>query len=270
MVPVYEELPISFPVNILRFSNYCSGERTHWHEEIELQYVVKGKTQSLCNLQTNDLCAGDILFVNSNEPHTGNNLLQENTFYCFHINKEFFTNHIGSEHIIFENHIRDPQCAAILDDIIRCQHTDGYKNKIFLGKLVYTFIELVAQKHVKTVLNENDSAKYSKYNSKFNDIVCYIDEHSETPLTVSDIASHFFMSESYLSHFFKKHSGKSIIQYLNSIRILKAQRLLEQTDLSVGEIAGLVGFYDINYFTRKFRMTNGITPTQHRAKSRKQ
>ena len=262
---VYEKLEISFPVSIQRFDNYSSNERTHWHEEIEIQYIVRGETQTICNLQTSTLRTGDILFVNTNEPHTGNNLLAENTFYCFHINKNFFTNRLGSEHVIFNNHIRDPRCAALLDEAIAFGNRSDFQNSIRLGKLFYDFLSLLTEDHVKNVLSKEDSAKYSKHNQKINDIIRYIEEHHETALTVTDIADHFFMSASHLSHFFRKHSGTSIIQYLNSIRMLRARQLLEQTDLSVGEIAGRVGIDDINYFSRKFRMINGLTPTQYRS-----
>ena len=262
---VYEKLDISFPVNIYRFDNYSSNERTHWHEEIEIQYVTRGETQTVCNLKTNTLQTGDILFVNTNEPHTGNNLTTESTFFCFHINKNFFTNRLGTEHVIFNNHIRDPQCSALLDKAISYCDKSDFQNNVYLGKLFYEFLVLLTERHVKTVLNEEDSDKYSRRNQKFNDIISYIEEHHDTALNVTDIAEHFFMSASHLSHFFKKHSNTSIIQYLNGVRILRAQQLLEQSDLSVGQIAGQVGIDDINYFSRKFRMVNGVTPTQYRA-----
>ena len=265
----HESLPTIFPANIRHFINHRSGGRSHWHEEIELQYVVNGSAQPLCNLQPNTLKKGDILFVNSNELHAGNVSSLNVEFYCFHINKEFFSNHIGNEHVVFNNVIRDPECAALLDEVIRLSRTDGFKVKIAIGRVMYEFFELCAERHSSAVLNESGFKKHFKRIDKFNDMVKFIEEHSSEQLTVSSIAENFFVTPSYFAHFFKKKSGKSVIQYLNEARILKARLLLEQEDIPVSEIALQVGFDDINYFSRKFKQIMGQTPTDYKKEYKK-
>ncbi len=260
----HENLPLIFPTNIRFFVDHRSGGRSHWHEEIELQYIVKGEVQPLCNLQPEHLKAGDILFVNSNELHAGNVAPLRSEFYCFHINKEFFTNHIGTEHVVFENVIRDPDCTKLLQEVIRTSRSKDFKARLKIGRLLYEFFDLCAERHVKAVLGENDFRKYFKRTDKFNDMIKYIEEHSDEPLTVGSIAERFYVTPSYFAHFFKKKAGKSVIQYLNDVRILKARLMLEQEDMSVSEIATAVGFDDINYFSRKFKQLTGLTPTEYR------
>lgn len=264
-----EDLPTVFPANIRHFINHRSGGRSHWHKEIELQLIVSGEVSPTCDLRTVELAAGDILFVNSNELHAGNNAATENEFYCFHINTEFFNNHIGDEHIVFENVIRDVQCTELLKNVIACNKENNYLSRIRAARLLYEFFEIVSQKYVKEVLSEVDFKKHFKRLDKFNDIVKFIEDHSCEPLSINTIAEHFYITPSYLSHFFKKRSGKSVIQYLNQTRICNAKRLLEEDDLPIGEIAGQVGFDDINYFSRKFRQLCGETPTAYRDKYRR-
>lgn len=264
----HENLPLIFPANIRFFVDHRSGGRSHWHEEIELQYLIKGNAQPLCNLQPIHLQKGDILFVNSNELHAGNVAPLKGDFYCFHINKDFFSNHLGSEHVVFENVIRDEDCSKILDEVIKHSRSGDFRSRIKTSQLLYEFLNLCADRHVKAVLGENDFRKYFKRTDKFNDMIKYIEDHSDEPLTVSNIAEHFYVTPSYFAHFFKKKAGKSVIQYLNEVRVLKARLMLEQEDMSVSQIAVAVGFDDINYFSRKFKQLTGITPTEYRSLGR--
>ncbi len=264
MKPKRESLPIIFPANIRHFLDHRSGGSSHWHEEIELQYVVKGQVQPLCNLQPHLLQEGDILFVNSNELHAGNVAPISGEFYCFHINKDFFSNKIGSEHIVFNNVIRDPKCANKLDEVIKTARFDDYKSRLKTSQLLYEFFNLCADRHVNTVLNEHDFAKYFKRIDKFNDMVKYIEDNFDNALTVSGIAEAFYVTPSYFAHFFKKRSGKSVIHYLNEVRIDRAKRYFEQEELSISEVATRVGFDDINYFSRKFKQLTGKTPSEYR------
>ena len=69
---------------------------------------------------------------------------------------------------------------------------------------------------------------------------------------------------------FKKKSGKSVIEYINEVRINRAKSFLEKEDTSIGSIALLVGFGDINYFSRKFKALVGMTPTEYKKSCFKQ
>lgn len=74
------------------------------------------------------------------------------------------------------------------------------------------------------------------------------------------------MSTSSLLSVFRRATDQTPIDYLVRLRIQRAMELLRQTDLSVTAIAFEVGFNDSNYFTRKFRRTAGLTPSQFRSK----
>ena len=88
-------------------------------------------------------------------------------------------------------------------------------------------------------------------------------------LTIAELASHFNMSVSYFAHFFKQYAQKSVIEYINELRILRAKTFLEKEEASISEIAIRVGFSDINYFSRKFKSISGITPTEYRNNCKK-
>ncbi|MGB3986308.1 MAG: helix-turn-helix transcriptional regulator, partial [Limnochordia bacterium] len=71
-------------------------------------------------------------------------------------------------------------------------------------------------------------------------------------------------SQYYLSRMFKTVTGLTLIEYLNTIRIQEAQKLLADENLSITEIASLVGYDSQTYFGRMFKRITGLTPREYR------
>ena len=88
--------------------------------------------------------------------------------------------------------------------------------------------------------------------------------YSDPNLSVSSISERFGVSVSHLSRLFKKDSGMKLNDYIRAERISRAQTLLRITDLSVQEIAGLVGFNSASAFIRAYREKTGISPGAYR------
>jgi AraC-like DNA-binding protein len=81
----------------------------------------------------------------------------------------------------------------------------------------------------------------------------------------TELARQLGITPEYLSRLFRKVMKKSYRDYLTEMRISKAQELLRYTDLSIMDIALEAGYQTHSYFTNKFRMITGITPTKFRA-----
>lgn len=94
--------------------------------------------------------------------------------------------------------------------------------------------------------------------------VTYITAHYMEKLTLRDLASRLFVSDSYLSKLFRQEMDTSFNDYLNKTRIEHSMDLMQQTDLPLLEIAGMVGFEDQSYFTKVFKRTTGKTPRQYK------
>lgn len=92
----------------------------------------------------------------------------------------------------------------------------------------------------------------------------FIHEHYAEPITRDDIAGHVALSPDYLTDCFHKEHGITPIAYLNRCRINEAKALLDETDLSVTEIALRVGFSDASHFTRTFHREAGVSPRAYR------
>lgn len=107
-------------------------------------------------------------------------------------------------------------------------------------------------------------AGLSPVSSITSQAVTYITAHYMEKLTLRDLASRLFVSDSYLSKLFHQEMDISFNDYLNKTRIEHSIDLMQQTDLPLLEIAGMVGFDDQSYFTKVFKRTTGKTPRQYK------
>ncbi len=91
----------------------------------------------------------------------------------------------------------------------------------------------------------------------------YLSEHYSENITLEELAENAGLSPAYLSSQFKKENGIGISDYLSSVRMDEAKKLLKG-DLPVNLIAEQVGFSDPKYFSRLFRKMIGIKPSEYR------
>ncbi len=87
-----------------------------------------------------------------------------------------------------------------------------------------------------------------------------MEEHLEDDIRVTDIAAHSAISNRQLERLFKRHLGLSPMQFLSELRVSRAYALLNETNLSVGEISAAVGFSSTAQLSRKFRARFGVSP----------
>lgn len=95
-------------------------------------------------------------------------------------------------------------------------------------------------------------------------LLAYIDEHYAEPLSLTGLGRHFHFNPSYLSSYFTMHNKEGFSEYLNKIRISRAEQLLREGETSISEISGQVGYSDPGYFTKVFKKQTGLSPSQYR------
>ena len=98
----------------------------------------------------------------------------------------------------------------------------------------------------------------------FSRLVRYVEEHLDEPLLLKDISAHFFLTPNYVSSLFRERLNTTYSEYLNSLRVAKAMRLLRHTQRSVEDIAQNCGYSDGRYFSRVFHKQTGVSPLQYR------
>ena len=106
--------------------------------------------------------------------------------------------------------------------------------------------------------------------SRLKEVLDYLHANFNSPISNSQIASKFGYHPNYLSNLFVKITGKSMHQYLISLRIARAAELLETGKLPVAQVAVTCGFENSSKFSAMFKKEFGRTPTQYRKNSRLQ
>ncbi|MED4226217.1 AraC family transcriptional regulator [Neobacillus cucumis] len=92
----------------------------------------------------------------------------------------------------------------------------------------------------------------------------FIEENFRQELTLNDLANLVYVSPYHLAHIFKEEVGMPPIQYLIQCRIEEAKRLLKNSNLSVKEIAAMIGYENPNYFNLLFKKVTGTPPGKYR------
>ena len=96
----------------------------------------------------------------------------------------------------------------------------------------------------------------------------YIDNHFKENLTLDQLAGVVHINKYYLSHTFRREFNTSPISYLISRRIQESRFLLAETDHSLSQIAQILGFSSLSYFSQSFRRQEGMSPMEYRRRRR--
>lgn len=106
--------------------------------------------------------------------------------------------------------------------------------------------------------------KEKKYSPRLVRMMTYIKEHLGEKIELAEIAEHVNVSRTYASAIFREELGITISDFILQERMLEAERMLRETDLSVADISGRLAFCSQSYFTKRFTETKGVTPLEYR------
>ena len=101
-------------------------------------------------------------------------------------------------------------------------------------------------------------------NARLRDLIQFIRENLDARLTLDRISRYFRTDKYYLCRYFRKHTGLSVMDYVNRMRIVNAEKLIVQNSHSITDISLMVGFNNITNFDRTFKRYTGISPREYR------
>ncbi|HEP3197907.1 TPA: response regulator transcription factor [Streptococcus pyogenes] len=118
-------------------------------------------------------------------------------------------------------------------------------------------------KKVLDVTNQNNSPE-KRYSDLVSETIDCIRKEYHQELTLKAIADRLHVNGVYLGQCFKNETERSFTQYLNHVRIQKAQQLLLYTNQSINELAYETGYNTNHYFIKMFKKLNGLSPKEFR------
>jgi two-component system response regulator YesN len=127
---------------------------------------------------------------------------------------------------------------------------------------IFDYIQNIALKIVQQVRNRQGAR------STMQDVQSYVDHNYYKNLTLEEVAPLFGYNSVYFGKVFSKEVGVTFNSYVNQKRIDEAKKLLVNEDIKIYDIADRVGYSDVDYFSRKFRSIEGMSPADYRKRNK--
>ena len=174
--------------------------------------------------------------------------------------------------VISVSRIKHPNTAFVIvsgyDDFsycreaLRLQITDYILKPVNYEEFGTCIDNLKISLFEQRMLTEAESEKQEE--RTITGITGYLQEHLAEDLSLSVLAQEFHLNPQYISQLFKNEIGVNFLSYLTNIRMEKAKKLLLSTSLSIAELAEQSGYGDYRVFTKVFKKSEGVTPSQYR------
>ncbi|MDD6483372.1 MAG: helix-turn-helix domain-containing protein [Clostridiales bacterium] len=235
----------------------------HYHNRHELYYLLGGSTQYHIEDRSFDVFEGDFVFVPKGVRHSTDSRECLNTERIL---------------ISFDDESVDAGALPILDTLGAYNHIQTAKagsgraeEILHLLREEYEGAGAYRETMLKLYISELIVClnRYMKKNNSqtggetMRAVAEYIRRNYAQDISLSELSEKFFISKSHLSRSFKAHFGVGINEYIRSVRIRRAARLLENTDMRVTDAALMCGFGDSNYFSAVFKKYKGIAPQKY-------
>jgi xylan 1,4-beta-xylosidase len=246
----------------------------HWHDSMELLFVLKGKAIVAVQGKPYVLREEDIILINSNDIHTIQSE-HDNLLLALQIPDSFLREQgVDTQHTTFHCHsfhsdrgdqARFDEIRTLLSSImwVYSKAGSGYEIKIraLLLELIYVLLRkfLSNQERGESPINRRTMDRLLKLNE-------YIQSHYQQTLTLNELAEQENFSVSYLSSFFQKSMGVSFRAYVTRIRLEHAVKAMLTTNEPIIAIALDSGFPNLKAFHKAFKDVYRMTPTEYRSR----
>ncbi len=239
----------------------------HTHNHTELFFIVSGKGQFLIQDQVFPVDVNNLVIINPNVLHTEASLnAQPLEYIVLGISGiDLATNENSNGQFCILDHFESVDISSCFRNILREMELKnaGYED------ICQAYMEILIIRLMRnTALSAQAESHTMSGNRQCAVVRRYIDLHFKEPLTLEQLSEEAHMNKYYLSHAFKREYGVSPINYLISRRIDESMYLLSETDLSLSQIAQLLGFSSLSYFSQVFRKAHGTSPMEFRQNSK--
>ena len=235
----------------------------HTHNYTELFFIVGGKGQFLIQDQVFPVDVNNLVIINPNVLHTEDSLNSQPLEYIvLGIDGiELATNKNSNGQFCILVHYESVEISSCMRNILREMElkNTGYED------VCQAYMEILIIRLMRsTSLAVQSDPQVISGNRQCAAVRRHIDLHFKEPLTLEQLAEEAHMNKYYLSHAFKREYGISPINYMISRRVEESKYLLAETDLPMSQIAQLLGFSSLSYFSQVFRRSQNISPMEYR------
>lgn len=283
MLPLEESIIVDKLVTIHYFEfekDYrFSGEA---HQFWEFLYVDKGEVDILAGTKGYKLQKGDIVFHSPDEFHsvkangkTAPNIMVV-SFNCSSPSMNYFkSNKIFNLSSYQINLLSKIFCEGqktfstnlnyFYKELVKKEASDEFASE----QLIKLYIELLLIDIIRSdIKNENCSridtvVKEKMENDVVDEIINFMKENIHDNFTFDFICKKFFIGETHLKTIFKKKTNEGVMAYFHRLKMEEAKKLIREKEYNFSQIAEILGFKSIHYFSRCFKKFTNMTPSEY-------
>ena len=289
MKPLYQELPFTPAsyVNVYKEELPHFIVPWHYHPEIEIMYILEGTGTRFVGDHVEEYEEGDLCIVGPNLPHEWRNddiFFQKesnlkSSCYCLFFLEELF----GKKLLEIEemSHV-----STLLERARRGIKFKG-KTRENIGKLIQEYVnEIGAARVAKLIMlleymatsNEYEllasvgytrNAINSKDFERFNKVYLYIMRNFSRPIRLEEVSSLIGLTPNAFCRYFREHTKKTFIQYLNDVRIGHAKKLLIEGKMTIASLSADSGFNNLSNFIEQFKRSTQMSPSEYQRRYRR-
>ena len=254
------------PFKLFVFEGKDGGYRRakHWHRSVEIFLVLEGELVFMIDDVRFPLKAVDLMIVNSNEIHSIEAPLPNNTI-VLQIPVSCFFGYLEEDQAVFAKQSREAELelSRLVLKIYQCYQEKGEAYGLEILSLFYRLLYLLVTRF-KEAEPDQRRIKHKRDLDKLSQITAYMKKNYDQELSLESVADHFGFSPTSLSRMFRRYADVTYKTYLLDLRTRYALREMMNTDHSLSDVALNNGFPNSRAFAKAFMSRYGCLPSVYR------
>ena len=273
----YEMIPLNDKTNVRFFTSTDSGSYVapHWHDALEIVYVLEGSLKVTAAGITRELKGGQCVMISVSQIHS-TLCTAPNRAIVFQIPESFIKKFIpNADNLHFS--LTDPARSAVLqskvdlfkETLLKMQflvdlHPDGAVLRF--NSLLFEILFQLYHNFCTETISEK-TARRSRDLQKLKPLLDYIYENYNRPISLAEVSEIAILQPKYFCRFFKKCMGVTFLEYQNELRLSKIYKDITSTNDKIADILERHGFTNYKLFRKMFQQRFHATPTQLRKRT---
>lgn len=262
------------------FDTTETEEKAHSQQDIEVLYVLQGSLQVQVEQRRIQMEREDILVINADQRHSLHSSGENILFAQFTILYQMVSDILDSLSLTFicssadaaddsKDGSYEPLRRILQKLLAKYLERQGNTGNFGYISLCYQMLDYLCSHFLVSEKKRQARSESEKYEDRIREINHYINANYMQPISMKELSEKLYLSNGYLSRFFKKNYGMSFVEYLTNVRLHHAVDELLFTDVPITKIVYDCGFTSVAMFNKAFKEEYGETPTQMRKRESK-
>lgn len=255
----------------------CPGTTVpaHWHEYLEIVFLLSGRMTAVIQARPCELEAGDVLVINPKDLHMTQTHGSRTNYLLLQISDQRILPFFPDLHVLrlankipgnvpFADGGGSP--ASFLTEMqqIFARKEEGYP-LLFTARL-YEFLYCLFRNYATREISGSHTAADRDF-ARIARIMDWVREHYQEPVTLSQAAGHLGLSCEYFCRIFKKYTGQTFLEYVNDVRVMQFYEDMQSSEESITRLMEKHGITNYKVFLRTFKKLYGDTPQKLRSRA---